>query len=137
MMDIKPYLFFNGQARDAATMYADIFGIDVPEMLTMEGMPADMDIPDERRNWVMHCDMMIGASGIYISDDVRANNPAMEGSSVMVSLPTATEAKRVFDRLAEGGEIRMIWEPSFWSAGFGTLTDKFGIRWMVGTTETF
>ncbi len=33
-MDIKPYLFFNGTARDAVTMYADIFGVPVPEMMT-------------------------------------------------------------------------------------------------------
>ena len=134
-MDIKPYLFFNGTARDAVTMYADIFGVPVPEMMTMKDAPEGMDIPAERRDWVMHCEMKIGGGGIYLSDDFANNSAPMEGSSLMVSLPTAREAKRVFDDLAEGGEITMAWEPTFWSAGFGTLTDKFGIRWMVGTDE--
>lgn len=134
-MDIKPYLFFNGSARDAATMYAKVFGVDVPEMMTMQGAPAGMDIPEERRNWVMHCEMKIGNAGIYLSDDFMANSPTMDGSSVMINLPTAVEGKRIFDALSDGGEVRMKWEPTFWSAGFGTLTDKFGIRWMVGTDE--
>jgi len=134
-MDIKPYLFFNGQARDAVTMYADIFGVPMPEMMTMKDAPFEMGLPAERDNWIMHCEMKIGTSGIYLSDDFAANSPAMDGASVMINLPTATEAKRIFDALAKGGEVRMKWEPTFWSAGFGTLTDKFGIRWMVGTDE--
>ena len=134
-MDIKPYLFFNGQARDAVTMYADIFGVDVPELMTMKDAPFDMGLPPERDDWIMHCEMKIGATGFHLSDDFAANNPAMQGSSVMINLPTAAEGKRVFDRLSEGGEIRMPWEPTFWATGFGGLTDKFGIRWMVGTLE--
>ncbi len=135
-MNIKPYIFFNGQAREAATTYADIFGTQVPEFMTMEGAPPDMDLPAERKDWIMHCEMQVGDSAIYLSDDFMANAPAMQGSSLMVSLATAAEGKAVFDRLAEGGEIRMKWEPTFWSAGFGSLTDRFGIRWMVGTDET-
>jgi PhnB protein len=46
-------------------------------------------------------------------------------------MPTAEEARRVFDRLAEGGEVRMPLERTFWTPAFGTLTDRFGTRWMV------
>ncbi|MDG1376585.1 MAG: VOC family protein [Yoonia sp.] len=134
-MNIKPYLFFNGTARDAITHYAKVFGVEIPPLMTMEDAPPGMDLPPERRNWIMHCELTIGDSGIYLSDDAAANSPAMEGASMMVSLATAKEAKRIFDGLAEGGTIRMPWEPTFWSAGFGTLTDQFGIRWMVGTDE--
>lgn len=134
-MDIRPYLFFNGQAREAATLYADIFGVPLPPLMTMKDAPAGMDIPEERKNWIMHCDLKIGNSGIFLSDDVMANSAAMDGASVMVTLPTAKEAKRIYDALSKGGEVRMKWEPTFWSAGFGTLTDKFGIRWMIGTDE--
>jgi PhnB protein len=56
----------------------------------------------------------------------------MAGASINVSLPTVEEAKPIFDKLAEGGQITMPWAATFWTPGFGTLTDKFGIRWMVG-----
>ncbi|WP_296428130.1 VOC family protein [Yoonia sp.] len=130
-MKPTPYLFFNGQARDAIAAYAEIFEVAVPAFMTMADGPPEMDIPEDRKSWVMHCEMQIGEGSVMLSDDFSANSPAMEGCSVMVSLPTAVAGKAVFDKLADGGEIRMAWEPTFWSAGFGTLTDKFGIRWMV------
>ena len=134
-MHPKPYLFFNGEARKAIAAYTRIFNSPAPQIMTMADGPPGMDIPPERLSWVMHCEMQIGSGGIYLSDDYAANSPAMQGCSVMVQLPTAREAKGIFDALAEGGEVRMPWEPTFWSAGFGTLTDAFGIRWMIGTDE--
>ena len=38
-------------------------------------------------------------------------------------------------KLADGGEIHMAFEPTFWGAGFGTLRDRFGTRWMVNCDE--
>ena len=129
------YLFFNGNAREAITAYRAIFGAPEPQIMSMGDGPSDMGIPEERRDWVMHCEMKIGDGQVYISDDWTGESPAMEGCSIMVSLPTAEEGKRIFDALAEGGEVRMPWEPTFWTTGFGTLTDRFGIRWMVGSDE--
>jgi PhnB protein len=134
-MQIAPYLFFNGQARAAIETYAAVFGVPVPKPMTMKDAPPGMSIPDERKDWIMHCELKIGDAVLYMSDDLAANSPAMEGCSVMISLPTAAEGKAAFDKLAKGGTIRMPWEPTFWSAGFGTLTDCFGIRWMVGADE--
>ncbi len=134
-MKPTPYLFFNGQARDAIAAYAEIFGVAMPDMMIMADGPPEMGIPEDRKDWVMHCEMKIGEGSVMISDDFMANSPAMDGCSVMVDFATATQAKAIFDKLADGGEVRMVWEPTFWSAGFGTLTDKFGIRWMVSTSE--
>lgn len=134
-MKPTPYLFFNGNAREAITTYAEVFGVDMPQMMTMADGPPDMGVPEDRKDWIMHCQMQVGEGSLMISDDFMANAAAMDGCSVMIEFETATEAKTVFDKLANGGEIRMEWEPTFWSAGFGTLTDKFGIRWMVGTAE--
>lgn len=131
-MQIAPYLFFNGQAQAAVDHYSNVLGAEVTSMMRMSDAPPGMDIPEERKDWVMHCALKVGGHDIMLSDDFMANSPAMDGCSVMISYPTAKEAKPVFDALAEGGEVRMAWEPTFWSAGFGTCTDKFGIRWMVG-----
>lgn len=134
-MDAKAYLFFNGQAGAALAAYTRIFNTQPTALMRMSDAPAEMGIPDDKRDWIMHCELPIGTSAIYMSDDFAGNAPAMEGSSVMVSCRTATEAKAVFEALAKDGEVRMPWEPTFWSAGFGTLTDRFGIRWMVGCDE--
>ena len=60
---------------------------------------------------------------------------AMSGCSVSLSLTTRDQAQSVYDRLAHGGEVQMPFAPTFWSAGFGTLTDRFGVKWMIGTDE--
>jgi PhnB protein len=44
---------------------------------------------------------------------------------------TVAEAERVFAALAEGGEVIMTFQPTFWSDGFGMLKDRFGTHWMV------
>ena len=134
-MDATPYIFFNGQGQDALAFYKKVFGTEPTMLMPMGDGPPDMGIPEERANWIMHCELPIGTSKIYLSDDFMANSPAMEGCSIMVNLATAKEAKATFDKLAKGGDIRMPFEPTFWSAGFGALTDQFGIRWMVGCDE--
>jgi PhnB protein len=43
----------------------------------------------------------------------------------------ASEAKTVFDRLSEGGDVAMPFAPTFWGGSFGMFTDRFGQEWMV------
>ena len=51
------------------------------------------------------------------------------------SSPMPTRAKRIFDALAEGGTVRMPFSPTFFSAGFGMLIDRFGAPWMINAGE--
>ena len=69
------------------------------------------------------------------SDSIFEDMPAMAGCAVQLNYATAAEAKAIFDQLTEGGTVTMPWAATFWSAGFGTVTDAFGVCWMVGCTE--
>jgi len=55
-----------------------------------------------------------------------------EGFGISIELPTADQARRVFDALAKSGSVTMPFDKTFWSEGFGMTTDRFGIPWMVG-----
>lgn len=128
-----PYLFFPGSCADAMRFYAEVFGSPEPEIMPFSAMPEDekarmLGVPGEA---VMHAAVRVGDGWIFASDDPSGSTPAMAGASVNVSLPDADAAKRVFDRLAEGGEVRMPLEPTFWTPAFGALTDRFGTRWMI------
>ena len=37
-----------------------------------------------------------------------------------------------FAALGEGGSVQMPLMKTFWTSSWGTLTDKFGVPWMVG-----
>ena len=55
------------------------------------------------------------------------------GNNMHINLEpeSRAEAKRLFDTLAEGGNVTMPIQDMFWGAYFGSCTDKFGINWMV------
>jgi PhnB protein len=41
------------------------------------------------------------------------------------------EARRWFDALAAGGEVRQPLIKTFFSSSFGMVADRFGVPWMV------
>jgi PhnB protein len=53
------------------------------------------------------------------------------GFSISLGAPDDAEAKRLFDALADGGEVRMPLSPSFFATSFGMVADRFGVGWMV------
>lgn len=137
-MKPEPYLFFNGTCRAALEAYSRIFGGTTDFVMTAADMPGgeiESGIPEDRRDWIMHANLRIGEGQLMMSDDISGEGSPMQGSSVIIELPDVAAARAAFEALAEGGEIRMPFEATFWSPGFGTLTDRFGIRWMIGTQE--
>jgi PhnB protein len=96
-------------------------------------MPPDFPVPDDKKGWVMHADLQVGAGRILMSDNLDEDSAKMAGASVMLSFPTRETAEGAFNRLAQGGTVTMAFEPTFWSGGFGTCIDRFGIRWMIDT----
>lgn len=131
-MDARAYLTFNGKGAAALAAYTRIFNTQPTSLMRMSQAAPEMTIPDARANWIMHCELPIGNSAIYLSDDIAGSAPAMAGSAVMVNCKTAAEAQGVFDALAQDGEVITPWDSTSQPAGFGVLTDRFGIRWMVG-----
>lgn len=133
-MKVSPYVFFGGDARAALNFYAEVFETK-PVIMDASGMPDEYGLPDEKKSWVMHGHIDIGNDQLLVSDNLFNEAEPMAGCSVQVNYATAAEAKIVFDKLADGGKITMAWNPTFWSAGFGAVHDKFGVRWMLGCDE--
>jgi PhnB protein len=46
-------------------------------------------------------------------------------------MKNSADGERVFNALGEGGKVGMPFQKTFWAAGFGMLTDRFGIPWMI------
>ncbi|MGR3323090.1 MAG: VOC family protein [Pseudooceanicola sp.] len=126
------YLFFNGTCAEAMRTYGRIFGAE-PEILPASTMPPEVkaQMPGMPDDAVMHAALQVGDGWIYASDDFEGTNPPMAGCSLSVGLSTVEETTRVFDALAEGGEVRQPLRAEFFSPAFGALTDRFGTRWMI------
>ncbi len=133
-MSVSPYLFFNGNCREAMDFYAYVFGGE-PMIMDASGLPAEFAASDDQKTQVMHSQLSVGDTTLMASDSIFEESPAMAGCSVQLNYPSAAEAKGYYDKLSAGGEISMPWAPTFWCAGFGVFSDKFGTRWMVGCDE--
>lgn len=55
------------------------------------------------------------------------------GNNMHISLEpdSKEETTRIFNALAEGGNITMELQDMFWGAYYGSCTDKYGINWML------
>lgn len=144
-MQFIPYLNFDGNCAEAMAFYAKLFGGQIVhqstfgEMPPHEGMPP---LPESAKNRVMHAMLQVGSQSIMASDTM----PAMPGQSaescgggyqkpqgmwVSIGVESAAEGRRVFDGLTQGGQVAMPFDATFWSPGFGMVTDRFGTPWMV------
>lgn len=133
-MNPTPYLTFHGTCRQAMQRYAEIFDGEVTMMMPARDMPpGGPALSDDKADWIMHAAVRIDGGEILGSDDVTGTTPAMAGCSVYMALPSAEAGLIAFDRLADGGQVLMPYQKTFWSAGFGMLRDRFGISWMITT----
>jgi PhnB protein len=129
-MAIHPYLFFSGTCRQAFTRYHEIFGGQL-DLMPMSDMPdADQPVPPEQSNLIMHAALSFGDNLLMASDDPTGDG-AVKGAAVSYTVGDVAEAERVFDALADGGEVTMPLSETFWAPKFGMCVDRFGTPWMV------
>ncbi|MDP1820756.1 MAG: hypothetical protein Q8K58_12825 [Acidimicrobiales bacterium] len=55
----------------------------------------------------------------------------VQGMVVSYDAAAVDDANRVFDALAEGGQVTQPLLPTFFSAAFGMCVDRFGTPWMI------
>ena len=135
-MQSNTYLTFNGNCASALKFYEQNLGAKIEMMMTFGQSPAADQAPAGWRDKVMHARLKLGDSILMGSDAPpdRYNEP--RGFSVSLSINSPGDAERIFAALAEGGTVQMPLQQTFWAARFGTLTDKFGIPWMVNCEQS-
>ncbi|MDQ8027916.1 MAG: VOC family protein [Brevundimonas sp.] len=134
-MKIVTSLSFKGECREAFDFYARVLGGKVTAAYPFGDGPPDMPIGPEYKDWLMHCWLDVGDQSIMGADippefGTNIDKPK-NGFDVTLHTEDMAEAKRWFDALSEGGTVHMAFGETFWSPGYGNLTDRFGIPWMV------
>ena len=134
-MGFFPYLFFSGNCREAMTRYHEIFGGEI-FVMRMGDAPDTGDLPPEKADLVIHAALMLDGGMLMASDDPMTDGPVtVSGIQVSVSPKTADEANRVFDALAEGGQVTQPLISTFFSPAFGMCVDRFGTPWMISAED--
>ncbi len=133
-MKIEPYLFFDGRAEEALAFYQKSLGAKVEMVMRFSESPdpiPDGRLPEGFENKIMHASFLIGVARVMVSDGAGMTGRKFGGFALSLQFPSEAEARAAFEALAVGGQIDMPIGPTFWSACFGMITDRFGIQWMV------
>lgn len=129
------YLNFPGTTEEAFNFYKSIFGGEFPGIMRYGDMPnPDRPIPDNLKNMIMHTSLLVGDMNLMAADAVEGFGPPVTyGNNFSISLTAESKehADKLYNSLSVDGKITMPIQNTFWGAYFGTLTDKFGINWMV------
>lgn len=132
-MNINPYLAFDGNGAEALQYYCDTLGAEMQFSQTFGDMPEQGDwITDANRDRLAHGAITLKGQTIMASDTPGFEpHEGFHGVTLQCAFDDLDEARAFFDALARDGSVRMPFEKTFWAKGFGMVTDKFGVPWMV------
>jgi PhnB protein len=132
MPQIDPYLFFDGNCAEAMRFYQQTLGGKLDIMTGADAPPA-AQMPPDAGNVVLHARLAFDDNRSLMASDWMDSTPyqGMKSFAVALGYKKVDEARRIFDALAEGGQVSIPFSKTFWTEGFGMLTDRFGTHWMV------
>lgn len=123
-----PYLFFRGNTDEAMNFYKNIFGGELEGMkYGTLNVPAPEGFTDQ--HW-MHLSLSGGDINLMASDTVEASE---KSAKISIALGGDDEEKltSIFNGLSEDVPVDNPLKKEAWGDVFGSVTDKYGIEWMV------
>jgi PhnB protein len=133
-MSIGVHLHFSGQCQEAFEFYQALLG-GALDFFTYGSSPAAEHVPDDWHKKVIHATLNVNKMELAGADILREQFEQPKGFQLLLQFNDASEAKKVFEDLAEGGNITMPIQQTFWSPCYGMLTDKIGIPWEINCTS--
>ncbi len=142
MSKISTYVNFPGNAEEAFLFYQSIFKTEfVNGIQRFSEMPVDPSMPpmpESVKNLVLHIELPLLGNHILMASDAPAELgfTVTTGNNmhICVEPDSKEEAQRIFNGLSVEAVITMPIQDMYWGAYYGTLTDQFGINWMITFT---
>ncbi len=127
-MHLFTHLNFGGNCEEAFRFYEKHLGGKITMMMNQSQSP---NAPPEAGNAIIHARLDIGGT-VMIGNDVPAPIfGKMRSVYMYLSLDSPEEAERIHDILAEGGEIYVPMDQTFYATRFSMLRDRFGVSWSI------
>ena len=134
-MQVSPYLHYKGQCEEAFEFYAKVLGREIITMMRWEGSPMAKQAPPGWGSKIIHATLKLGQQEIGGSDAPPSHYQPPAGFSVTLNFTNDAEADRIFAALSEGGKVTMPIQKTYWASRFGMATDRFGIPWMINSSQ--
>ena len=125
---LHPYLFFTGNCREAMEFYKGVFGGTLT-VQTYDEAPGPKT--EAMKGKVMHANLMNGEVDLMASDSPSAGSLGTGKINLSLSGTDEPRLRKIFESLGAGGKVAYPLEKEFWGDIYGSLTDRFGVDWMV------
>jgi PhnB protein len=119
--------FSKGTCEEAMRFYEKIFGAKILNIYYDNDAPPDSGYAATGN--VMHGEMEIYGTSVNMCD----GDNAIPGNMHVFNLffDTIDETVKIFNLLKEGGKVETEPAPVFWSPMYGSITDRYGIKWQI------
>ncbi len=138
MARVSTYLNFPRETEQAFEFYKSVFGTQYAGPIMRFGQvpsgPGQPPMAEADKNLVMHVELPILGGHVLMGTDAPATMgfTVTTGNNSFINLEpdTKAETEALFNALAVGGTVDMALQDMFWGGYFGSLTDRFGVKWM-------
>jgi PhnB protein len=130
-MPVTPYLFLDGRCEEAIEFYKKNLGAEVGMLMRFKEAPEDQKCSPGTENKIMHACITVNGAPVMLSDGRVQNKPEFKGFSLSLDSKEAADGDRMFNALAQGGQVQMPLGETFFAKRFGMVADKFGVGWMI------
>jgi PhnB protein len=130
-MKLHTYLNYGGNCAEAFAFYETHLGAKILASMTYGQMPGAKNLPPEQEKFILHARLALGDTVLMASDVPADRFQPMRSVYLSLNLDSSAEAERLHAILAEGGEIFMPMQETFYAHKFSMLRDKFGTNWMI------
>jgi PhnB protein len=143
MAKVSTYLNFARSTEQAFLFYKSVFKTEFVAPIHRFGEipsePGQPPLAEADRNLVMHVELPILDGHVLMGTDAPESMgfSLVQGNNLYINLQpdTRTETNRLFKALSEGGNVDMPLQEMFWGDYFGTVADRFGVRWMFNCSS--
>jgi PhnB protein len=133
-MKLMAQLAFNGNCREAFELYETVLNGKTKVMNSL-GDTKDVPLPPGSNpsapEHIRFAELEVGDYSL-LGNDVPADEfVPMQGFNISLHTQSVAEATRIFNALAQGGQVTTPLTKVAWSPAFGQLVDRFGTPWLI------
>jgi len=127
-MRLFAQLNFGGNCEEAFRFYETQLGGKIVMMMNQSQAPG---AARDAGKAIIHARIDIGDTVLTGNDVPPSVFKKIRSVYLNLSLDSAAEAERVHNVLAEGGEVYMPLQETFFATRFSQLRDRFGVLWSI------
>ena len=128
-MKMTTYVNFPGTCAEAFRFYEQHLGGTIGMMMTHGQAPDQSKVNPDWKDAVLHARLSVGGTELLGADIPKAQ--PMRSAYLSLAVESDGEAERIFSALADGGEVFMPMQETFFATRFAQLRDRFGLNWMI------